>query len=822
MDTLLQDFRYGARMLVKRPGLTAIAALSLAMGIGANTTIFTMIRAVFLSPIPVADPGRLVEIYTQDARGTSFQYAPSSYPNSRDYRDQNSVLEGMAIFLGGRGAALRVDGDDAAPQNVPTTLVSGNFFDVLGVEAAAGNLLHLDVAEDDRPGAHAQVVLSYGLWRNRFAADPAVVGSTVMLNNFPFTVVGVAAENFKGTQSVANPDQVWAHSSMRQQLLPPRFVEFMDDRRALITLAIGRLKEGVTLERAQAEFRAIGSRLEQEYPEPNEGRTAQLVEFSPINPNQRGQFSGAGTLLMAVVGLVLMIACANVANLLLARAVEREKEIAVRVALGARRIRLIRQLLSESVLLALAGGALGLLVAVWSREILWSFRPPFLNANAVDLSIDPLVLAFTVGVSLLTGVVFGLVPSLQASNPNLKETLQEGGRRGTSGTSKLWLRSGLVVAEVALSVVTLVGAGLFVRSMQNAQQIDPGFETERLGMMFLNLDNVGYDAGQQEQFYRELLERAVALPGVESVAVSQNFPFGGGFLRSVFPEGKEVDPETRVLTTTNPVSPGYFATLGIPLVRGRDISDLDTADSRYVAVINEAMAEKFWAGEDALGQRFNFFGEENTVEIVGVVGDQIIQLGQPAEAIAYTSHLQWFAGARTLNVRTAGEPEQALGAVQGVIRQMEPNLLIGAPATIRQTLNQQLWAPRMGAGLLTIFGGLALLLAMIGVYGVMSNSVDQRSHEMGIRLALGARRGQVIVLMIRQGMLLVGSGLAAGLLVAAIAGRQVQGMLFNLSGVDPLTYATVAAALLLVALLATYLPARRLTAIDPAFALRGE
>ncbi len=822
MDTFVQDLRYGARMLIKRPILTAIAVLSLALGIGANATIFTMIRAVFLSPIPVADSGGLVEIYTQDARGTSFQFAPTSYPNARDYREQNTVLEGMAVVLGGLPAGLRVEGDQTAPQNVPITVVSGNYFGVLGVEAAAGNLFHLSAAEDERPGAHDVAVLSYGIWQTRFAADSAVVGATVLLNNIPFTVVGVATENFKGTQSIGNPNQIWVHASMRELLLPPGFVEWFDDRRALLTTSFGRLKPGVTLEQAQADFTNIASRLESEYPEPNGGRTAQLVAFSPVNPNQRGQFAGAGTLLMGVVGLVLFIACANVANLMLARAAEREKEIAMRVALGAQRGRLIRQLLTESVLMALGGGVVGLLVALWSREILWSFRPPFLNADAIDLAIDPIVLAFTLGISLLTGLVFGLVPALQSSNPQLKETLQEGGGRGGSGRSRLWLRSGLVVAEVALSVLTLVGAGLFVRSMQNAQEINPGFETDRLAMLFLNLDNVGYDRGQQDIFFKELIDQAETLPSVEVASLSQNYPFGGGFLRSVFPEGKEVDPELRVLTTTNPVSPGYFRTLGIPMLQGRDISDLDTADSRYVAVINEAMAEKFWPGEDPLGQRFDFYGETTTLEIVGVVADQAIQLGQGPEPIAYTAYEQWFAGGQTLNVRSTGEPEQALGAVQELIRSMEPNLLIGGPTTVRETLSQQLWAPRMGAGLLTIFGGLALLLAMIGVYGVMSNSVDRRAHEMGIRMALGAGRNRVIVMMIRQGMWLVLAGLGVGLAIAVPAGMQVQGMLFGLSGTDLPTYAVVSGALLLVAALATFLPARRLTTVDPSRALRAE
>jgi putative ABC transport system permease protein len=828
MDTLIQDIRYGVRMLLKRPTITAIAVTSLALGIGANTTIFTMIRAVFLSPIPVADSSTLVEIYTEDVRGTSFQFAPTSFMNARDMREQNTVLSGMATFMPIGGVAFRIEGDEAAAQSIPAQMVTGDYFDVLGVEAAAGRLFSYPMAEDERLGAHPEVVISHGLWERLFGGSSDAINATVMLNNYPFTLVGVAAEGFKGTQSVGNPDQIWVHVSMREQLLPPNFVRFLDQRRPLMTQNIGRLAPRVTLEQAQSEFTNIAARLAEEFPEDNEGRTATLVPFSPVNPNQRGQFAGAGTLMMAVVGLVLLIACANVANLLLARAVEREKEIALRVALGAERGRLVRQLLTESVLLALMGGLVGLIIAFWSRDLLWSFRPPFLPDNSVDLSLDGGVLLFTLGVALATGVVFGLVPSLQASSPDLKTTLQEGGRRGTSGTSKAWLRSSLVVAEIALALITLVGAGLFVRSMQNAQQIDPGFDTENLFVFFINTTTAGYDLAQSDQFFDELLQRTRAMPGVEEAALSQNFPLGGGFLRSVFPEGKTMDPDATVLTTTNPVSPGYFRTMGIPVLRGRDFDSTDDESGPWVAIVNEAMAERFWPGEQVLGQRYTFFADpgepyyQQPIEIVGVVENKLLNLGQPAQPIVYMPYKQWMGPGWTVNVRTAGDPSAVIGAVQGLVREIDANVPVNALTTVEDNLAQQLWAPRMGAAMLSIFGLLALGLAMVGIYGVMANSVDQRVHEMGIRMALGAGRGQVVGLIVRQGMTLVGAGVAAGLIAAVALSRFVENMLFDMGAFDPVTFAVVAGGLLVIALAAIYLPARRLTRLDPAIALRTD
>lgn len=827
MDTFAQDVRYGIRMLLKRPAVTAVAVASLALGIGANSTIFSVIRAVFLTPLPVRDSSSLVEVYTEDARGTAFQYAPISYLNARDMREQNTVLEGMATFMP-IAAALRIEGDAEAAQGVQVRVVTGDYFEVLRVDTAVGRLFFWPMAEDDRLGAHPEVVLSHGLWQRRFGGEETVVGKTVMLNNFPFTVVGVTTEGFKGTASVGDPDIIWAHMSMRAQLVPPNWVGFFEQRRPLMTQNIGRLKDGVTLQQAQSEFTNIAKRLEEAFPDANGGRTATVVRYSPVGANQADQAAGVGTLMMGVVGLVLLIACVNVANLLLARAVEREKEVALRVALGASRLRLIRQLLTESVLLALMGAAAGLLIAVWGRDLLWSFRPPFLGADDVALHIDGAVMAFTLGVALLTGVVFGIIPSLQSSNPDLKSTLQQGGRRGSSGTSRGWLRSGLVVAEVALALVTLIGSGLFVRSMQNAQKVDPGFQIDNLFMFTINTAAAGYDLSQGEQFFDDLLQRTTALPGVEAAALSQNFPLGGGFLRSVFPEGKTIDPEFTVLTTVNPMSPDYFRALGVPLLRGRGFEDTDEAGGAWVAIVNEAMGAKFWPGEETLGQRFTFYGDpedpyyQQPVEIVGVVKDTLTDLGQPPQPIVYLPYKQWPNAGWAVNVRTEGDPATAMGAVQSLVRELDPNLPVNALMTAEDTVAQQLWAPRMGAGLLGLFGLLALLLALVGIYGVMSNSVEQRVHEMGIRLALGAGRGGVIGLVVGQGMRLVLVGVGLGLLGAVALGKNVEGMLFNVNGADPLVLGGVAGILIVAALLAIYLPARRLASLHPAIALRPE
>jgi len=829
VESLLQDIRYGVSMLTKRPAFTLVAVLSLALGIGANTSMFTMINAVFLNSIPVEDPSELVLVFTTDTtQDTMFgSLMPMSYMNYRDVSEQNNVLDGLVAFSGA-GGSLIVDGE---PQSIPIQLVTGNYFDVLGVEAAHGRTFRAD--EDQTRGTHPVMVLSHGIWERQFGADTAIIGRVITLNGMGYTVIGVAPPEFKGTFRFGNPDLVWLPLSMYAQILPPflrNSIELVPDipesasaRRALIMSVFGRLKDGVTLEQARANLTTIAQGLEQEYPNANTSRGVAITEFSPLGPDPQGQAALAGGMLMAIVGVVLLIACVNVANLLLARAATREREISIRVALGAGRHRLVRQLLTESILLALAGGTLGLLWAYWGRALLWNFTNPFLGDTTIELALDPRVLGFTFAISLLTGVIFGLVPALQASKPNLAETLHEGGRGGGGGVRQQRLRSALVVAEVALALVALIGAGLFLRSMQQAQQVDTGFEMERLALMNINPINAGYEPGRTMQLYDELLERLAAVGGVESIALSANRPLGGGFMRTVFPAGRPEDAENSgILTMTNIVSPGYFDTLRIPLLRGRDFTASDTEDAPMVAIINEAMVERFWPDEDPIGRRFHFFGEDFPIEVVGIVADALINIRPPAQAIAHMPLKQRFQGAVVIQARTTEEPDTALGNIQDTIRSIDRNLPIVGVTTISENLDQALSGPRMLTSLLAIFGTVALALAMVGIYGVMSDAVNQRAHEIGIRMALGADGGNVLGLVMRQGALLIGIGVAVGLIAAFAVTRLLQGLLFEISATDPLTYAGVSAILMVVALLANFVPARRVLRVNPVSALRHD
>jgi len=675
------------------------------------------------------------------------------------------------------------------------------------------------------PVTHPVVVLSHSLWTRVFSADPGIINRVITLNNQPFTVVGVTQPDFKGTFSLANPDVAWVPSSMYQQVLSGTLLEFFVSRRALFVNAVGRLKPGVSMTQAEAAMKTIASRLASEYPKENEGRSIQLTPLAQaaIGVNQRAQFQTAGGVLMTVVGLVLLIACVNIANLLLARAGAREREVGIRTALGAGRRRLIRQMLTESVILAIAGGSAGLLVAYWGRDLLWSFRPPFLNANAVTLTLDRRVFVFTAGISILTGFLFGLIPAIKISAPNLNDALRSGLRSGAS-FSRTRTRSVLVVSEVALALIALVGAGLFVQSLRQAQSIDLGFETRRLFMMAVNLGAQNMEQGRAEQFYANAVDRAKRLPGVANAAISANFPLGGGFLRSVFKEGQEQKPGQRnLLTLTNIVSPEYFDTVRIPLLRGRLFSDFDRTGSKAVTVINEATAKKFWPGEDALGKRFTFFGQTEIREVVGIVRNAaVFQVGEDPQAAIYLPLWQNFTPAATIQVRTAGDPAAVMESVRKQIQGLEPTLPLTNLATIEQQLDQALFAPRMGAALLGLFGVLALILAGIGIYGVMAYSVTQRTQEIGVRMALGAARGQIIRMVIQQGMMLSIAGLLIGVLASAALSRLVASLLFGISARDPLVFATVSVILAAVALLACYVPARRATRIDPIAALRME
>jgi predicted permease len=820
-----QDLRGGLRMLKKSPGFTFVAVLSLALGIGANTAIFTIINAVFLHPLPVEEPSRLAEMFTRDTltvdTNVNFQITPTSLPNYEDYRDQNTVFSGLALVT---FPIPQNWGGQAEPKQLNASLVSGNFFDVLGVKAYRGRTFIAD--GDKKIGGNPEVVLSYALWTRQFGSNPNAIGQTIALNAIPYTVVGVAPAGFKGIVSLGRPDVLWIPITMRDYVLTGQLKALENNRRFRWTSIVGRLKPQVTVAEAQAAMKTIAASLEKEYPRDNKGRTVELYPLnqSALGINQRAQFSLAGGVLMGVVGLVLLIACVNLANLLLAQAAKREKELSIRAAMGAGRFRLVRQLLTESTVLSLLGGLAGLLVAYWGRNVLWSFRPPFLLDGSIDLSFDARVLGFTLVISLLTGLVFGIIPAIKASGTDINEVLKTGGRGGALGWTHNRLRGLLVISEIALALVALVGSGLFLRSMQNAQQYNPGFESQNLFQMFFDLGALRYDENHGQQFFRDVIERAKTVPGVVGASVSANGIFGGGISATVFREGEQTDPNNRgTLVNLDEVTPGHFDTMRIPLLSGRDLTDFDRDNTTRVAVVNQAMANLLWPGQEAIGKRFAVVQEPNLVQVVGVVGTTVInQIGEDPQPVAYFPMRQQYSPFATLVVRTTGNPESLLGAVRTQAQQLDKNLAFTNAQTVQQILGQGLWPARMGAALLGLFGALALILASIGIYGVLAYSVAQRTSEIGLRMALGAQPRQVLGLVLKQGMLLALIGAGVGVLVALPVARMAGSLLYGVSATDPLTYAGITLLLMGIALLACYLPAHRATRIDPLKALRVE
>ena len=823
METLLKDLRFALRALIRNPVLTTVAIVSLALGIGANTTIFTLVNAIFLRGLPIAEPERVMTVFTTEDKQAGSpigRVMPVSHPNYRDLQSQTSSFEELVEVM---FQATDLASDDGEPEQVASQIVGGGYFEMLGVEPFHGRLFGPE--DDVTPGAHPVAVLSYRFWQRRFGGDSAILGETLQLNRQPFTVIGIAPPGFEGTFTLGLTD-FWAPIAMWESFLTGQMTRFFEDRRALLVLAYGRLAPGVTIEEARSEIQGIGGHLQEAFPKVNENRNFDLIPVAEaaINPVQRDNFVRASGLLMTVVGLILLIACVNVANLLLARATARRGEIAVRMSLGAPRSRLVRQLLTESLLLALLAGGVGVTLAHWARAVIWEMRPPFMQQGGLDLSFDSRVLGFTLLTTVFTGVLFGLVPALRATRPGLVNDLKDVG--GESGGRFFKLRNLLVTAQVALSFVALIGSGIFLRSLAEATRIDLGFEPGGLAMMRFDLGRQGYDRSRGEPFLNRAVETARNVPGVEQASLVTIVPLTfGGFMRTVFVEGRaENDPANGLIVPANIVDPDYFKTLRIELVSGRDFTAADRTESVPVAIVNTAMAERFWHGEDPVGRRFTYYGEPEVWEVVGVVAtSKYLNIGEDPQPQSYVPRLQSYSPAISLVIRTAAPSESVLETVRQEIQALEPMMPITQVQTMETLVGQALWAPRMTAILLAVMGGLALLLASIGIYGVMAYSVSQRRHEMGIRMAMGARGDHLLRMILSRGMLLVASGLGLGLVLALAAGRKVAPLLYDgVSPTDATTYAVTAAVLAVVSLVANWIPARRATVVDPVEVLRRE
>jgi macrolide transport system ATP-binding/permease protein len=818
VGNLLQDVRFALRLLWRMPAVTTVAVISLALGIGANTTVFTLVNAILLNPMPVRDISRVVNVGTGEIRdGAPVHLMGTSRPNFEDLRAHNTVFSGVTL-TGFTPLALSGDGD---PEQLIAQIVTGNYFDVLGPPIAAGRTFVPE--EDQQLGAHPVTVLSHGLWQRRFGGSRDIIGRQITLNGHSFTIIGVTGEGFRGTFPVGGPD-LWVPFAMYREVLTGLGAEMYKSRRGLGYQAYARLKDGVTLEQARANADAIGKSLADSFPTDNRGRSFSLqplteATFPPAFKQQLVLSSSVG---MAVVGLVLLIACANMANLLMARASARRQEIAVRLSVGASRTRLLRQLLTESLLLALAGGIGGILVAYWARALLWAFRPPFLQASAIDLSLDARVLAFTVAVSFVTGILFGVGPALQSSRPDLVTELKE---RTTLSSGSHWynIRHLLVVGQVALSLVALVTAGLFLRSLGNAQRIDLGFDTDGLMVLGMNAGTQGFDETRGRDLYRRALERLAGVPGVKAATLSSAVPlFAPGFMRTTFRDDQDIkDPRNGRLTALNEVGDKYFETLGIPIVRGRAFTQTDRVGSQPVIIINEAMAKQFFPNEEALGRHLHLFGRPPARQIVGIAKTiKNMTVGENETAQMYVPLEQNYAAQIFVQVRAAGDPDAVLGTVRRELQQVEPTMPLLNVNTYRTIVSTSLWAPRMGASLLATFGFLALVLAAIGLYGVLAYSVSQRTREIGIRMAIGAQAQHVRNMVVRQGLLLALGGVVIGLATAFGLARLVTNLLFGVSGSDPVTFVLVPAMLLIVAAVAAYLPAWKASRVDPVDALR--
>jgi len=803
MQALWQDLRYGARMLLRKPDFTLIAVLMLALGISGNTAIFSVVNAVLLRPLPLKDPERLMLVL--ETKLPQFPESTASPGNFLNWKAQNTVFEQL-VATNNSSFNLVGTGD---PERLRGMFVSDGFFTLLGATPQLGRDF---LPEEDRAGRNFVVMLSHGLWQRRFGGDPNIVNQAITLNGQSYTVIGVMPASFRyGGRNL----DLWTPMAFTAQQAQNHGGHFLS--------VVGRLKSGVTVEQARTEMTAIAGRLATQYPNANAGwgvKLGPMLEFAV-----RG-IKPALLVLLGAVAFVLLIACANVANLLLARAAGRQKEIAIRTAMGAGRWRIVRQLLTESLLLSLVGGAIGLLLAQWGMDLLLKLAPQNLPRMS-GVSLDGRALGFTAAITLLTGVIFGLVPALQASKPNLNEVMKDAGRGSTEGGQRQFIRGALVVLEVASALVLLVGAGLMIKSFWRLQKVDPGFNPDNALMASIALPRRKFpEADQQAAFYKQLIENVSTLPGVQAVGASNDIPLSGSNTIFGFEiQGRPQQPAGAGQSTNYfAVSADYFKAMGIPLLRGRVFTEQDTKNTTRVAVINETMAKRFFPGEDPIGQRIHITNGPTTYrEIVGIVGDvKQSGLDQDTPLQTYEPYTQQPFTNMSLVTRASGDPTGLSAAIRNQVLQIDKEQPVFSIATLDRLVSTSIAQQKFSMLLLGVFAAVAMVLAAVGIYGVLSYAVTQRTHEIGIRMALGAGRAAVLRLVVGHGMTLTLIGIAAGLAAAFLLTRLMSTLLFGVSATDPLTFSLIALLLLTIALLACWIPARRATKVDPMIALRSE
>jgi putative ABC transport system permease protein len=819
MENLLKDVKYAWRMLLKSPGFTAVAVLALGLGIGANTAIFSIFNSILWRPLPVKNPQEIVSVSSTGIVG-DFPLN-LSYLDVLDYRELKTVFSDLIAYTPSPVSL----GAEGRPERAWAELVTGNYFAMLGVEPVRGRLFAQD--EGWVLGKDPVLVLSYKYWQKRFGGDSRVIGTTVTMNKHPFTIIGVAPANYRGAYYFLEPDMYVPLTAI--SFLDPDNADSLNRRDAAYLRVLGRLQPGVTWQQAMAAAAPTDQRLAKEFPDTYKGRHLRVMpELSDRpEPGLGGFMTKAAAVFMLLVGLVLLIACANVANLILARANARRKELATRTALGATRWRTVRQLLTESVLLALFGGIVGLGFARWAAWGLMSIQiPGDLPLKLFDLSMDWKIFAFSFLIALATGLVAGLLPALKASGSDVAETLKAGGRSGGSSVAHHRFRNGLVIGQVAVSLLLLACSGFFIRSFQNSAREDMGFRQDHTLIMSLDLGLQGYKEARGQQFYKQLSERVKAMPGVRDAAITSYVPMGyENSLVNVYPEG-QVNVDQKAETAFNDMAqPAYFRTAGVPVIQGREFKETDTASAPLVAIVNETFAKKFWPGQDAIGKVFRTKKDGPPIQVVGLTKTgKYLFLYEPPQPYAYFPLGQRYNSTATLMVYTQDDPRAFTGAVREEIRNLDAGLPVYNVTTMEQHVKygKPLLPARLGAMLVGAFGLLGLVLASVGVYGVVSYSVSQRTQEIGIRTAMGAQRFNVLAMVLRQGMTMAGAGTLIGIALAFLLFRALKTFLYGVHSTDLATLGSVSALLLAVAFAASYIPALRATRVDPVVALRQE